>query len=142
MRRKYICAMKTIFAICGSTRNDSANARLIQAIGNFLPEDFVLNIWPNIDQIPHFNPDLDSDQQSAPEVVSSFRTVIKTADAILICTPEYAMGLPGSFKNALNWTVSSASLTKKPTWAIVAAVQGEKTFSSLESILQVLEVDP
>lgn len=52
------------------------------------------------------------------------------------------MGLPGSFKNAIDWTVSSASFSKKPMLAIVASSQGETAFQSLNSILNILGVKP
>lgn len=132
--------MKKIFAICGSTRSNSSNLQIIKAVEKLLPLEFKLEIFENISSLPHFNPDLDQD--SAPEPVLKFRTFISEADGILLCTPEYAMGLPGSFKNAIDWTVSSASFSKKPMLSIVASSQGEMAYQSLNSILNILEVKP
>lgn len=132
--------MKTIFAICGSTRDHSSNLQIIRATEKLIPQDYQLNIFENIANLPHFNSDLD--QENPPESVRLFRRSIANADGILLCTPEYAMGLPGSFKNAIDWTVSSASLSKKPTLSIVASSIGEKSFESLNHILTVLEVKP
>ncbi|WP_316832421.1 NADPH-dependent FMN reductase [Pedobacter aquatilis] len=132
--------MKTIFAICGSTRSQSSNLQVIKAIENLLPGDYSLTLFENISLLPHFNPDLDN--ELTPDLVSAFRQNITKADGILFCTPEYAMGLPGTFKNAIDWTVTTASLSKKPVFAIIASSQGEMAFDSLAKILTVLEVDP
>ena len=55
--------------------------------------------------VPAFNPDTDP----APCVVDTFRGVVQSADGLLIATPEYAHGLPGSLKNLLDWLVGSGS---------------------------------
>jgi NAD(P)H-dependent FMN reductase len=56
--------------------------------------------------IPHFNSDIDN--ENPRERVISFRRQLREADGILICTLEYAMGVPGTLKNAidrsLQWT--------------------------------------
>jgi NAD(P)H-dependent FMN reductase len=49
------------------------------------------------------------------------------------------MGLPGSLKNLLDWTVSSASFSGKPVLALVASTQGEKAYQSILDILTVIE---
>ncbi|WP_406824393.1 NAD(P)H-dependent oxidoreductase [Pedobacter sp. KACC 23697] len=64
---------------------------------------------------------------------------IHLADGIIISTPEYAMGLPGSLENLLDWTVSVASLSGKSVLVLVASTQGEKAYQSLIDILTVLE---
>jgi chromate reductase len=64
--------------------------------------------------------------------------LIGQADAILICTPEYVFSLPGAFKNALEWTVSTILFTDKPTALIVASSHGQKAFESLQLIMTTL----
>ena len=93
--------------------------------------------FSSITVIPHFNPDLD--QENPPQAVEELRSIIKNADGIIISTPEYAMGLPGSLKNLLDWTVSSASFSGKPVLALVASTQGEKAYQSIIDILTVIE---
>lgn len=100
-----------ILAICGSTKKTSVNLGLIRAIADLTKEELQLNIFTGLESIPHFNPDLDTEQP--PEAVSRFRSLIKAADAVLICTPEYAMGVPGTLKNAIDWTVSSADFSQQ-----------------------------
>src|SRR5690348_2511875 len=96
---------KKIIAICGSTRKTSSNLNLINAIIDLTRNKFEISIFEGLDNIPHFNPDLDN--ENPPESVKNFRKQLKGADGILICTPEYAMGVPGTLKNAIDWTVSS-----------------------------------
>jgi len=129
--------MKKIFAISGSTKASSTNALYIIAITRFLGEAYEIINIPSISELPHFNPDLDIDNPA--EAVEILRNSILQADGIIISTPEYAMGLPGSLKNLLDWTVSSASFSKKPVLALVASTQGEKAYQSIIDILTVLE---
>ncbi|MBB6239220.1 NAD(P)H-dependent FMN reductase [Pedobacter sp. AK013] len=129
--------MKKILAISGSTKAVSTNALYITAISRLLGEDFEVASFPSIADIPHFNPDLD--QENPPHAIEALRSSIRLADGIIISTPEYAMGLPGSLKNLLDWTVSSASFSKKPVLALVASTQGEKAYQSIIDILTVIE---
>jgi chromate reductase len=64
---------------------------------------------------------------------------LKAADGILICTPEYAMGVPGSLKNAIDWTVSSMEFHQKPTALITASSVGQKGHQALLETLMVIE---
>jgi NAD(P)H-dependent FMN reductase len=130
--------MKKILAISGSTKAISTNALYITAISRLLNSEFEVINFSSIASIPHFNPDLD--QENPPQAVEALRSTIKKADGIIISTPEYAMGLPGSLKNLLDWTVSSASFSGKPVLALVASTQGEKAYQSIIDILTVLEV--
>ena len=92
--------MKKILAISGSTKAVSTNALYITAISRLLNSEFEVINFSSITSIPHFNPDLD--QENPPQAVEALRSIIKQADGIIISTPEYAMGLPGSLKNLLD----------------------------------------
>lgn len=129
--------MKRIFALCGSTKAASTNLLYISAVTKILGSGYEVTTLSSIADLPHFNPDLDNEHP--PYQVEELRKKISQADGILICTPEYAMGLPGSLKNALDWTVSSSSFSKKPVLALVASSQGEKAHQSLIDILNVIE---
>ncbi|MDQ0637118.1 chromate reductase [Pedobacter sp. W3I1] len=129
--------MKKILAISGSTKATSTNALYIIAISRLLGGGFEVTNFPSIADIPHFNPDLD--KENPPKVIEEFRITMQKADGIIISTPEYAMGLPGSLKNLLDWTVSSASFSGKPVLALVASTQGEKAYQSIIDILTVIE---
>ena len=128
---------KKILAISGSTRQKSSNLDLILAITAFCKEDMEVLLYDQIDKLPHFNPDLDT--EPAPEKVSDFRRLLRSVDSVLICTPEYAMGVPGTLKNAIDWTVSSCEFSQKPTALITAGSMGQKGHASLLETLKIME---
>ena len=134
MRRK-----KKILTICGSTRKSSTNLNLINAIRNLYADFAEVDTFEGLSEIPHFNPDLDND--TPPKNVLDFREQLKQADGILICTPEYAMGVPGTLKNAIDWTVSSMEFSHKPVALITASTAGHKAHHSLMETLRVIEAD-
>ncbi len=128
---------KKILAIPGSTRERSTNLNLIFAIADLCAEIFDVTVYRGLMHLPPFNPDNDNEQ--AGEAVADLRTQIKHADGVLICTPEYAMGVPGTLKNAIDWTVSSADFYRKPTALITASSSGEKGHASLLETLKVID---
>ncbi|MBC8046351.1 MAG: NAD(P)H-dependent oxidoreductase [Fimbriimonadaceae bacterium] len=130
---------KKILAISGSTRQNSTNLNLIKAIKHLSADTFDITIFEGLSGIPHFNPDLDTN--IPPKNIIDFRTQIKEADGILICTPEYAMGVPGTLKNAIDWAVSSAEFSHKPVALITASSQGQKAHLSLLETLKIIECD-
>ena len=130
---------RNILAICGSTRKTSTNSNLLTAIHNLYADSVDVTIFEGLSDIPHFNPDLDND--NPPKDVSHFRELLKQADGILICTPEYAMGVPGTLKNAIDWTVSSMEFSHKPVALITASTSGHKGHHSLMETLRVIEAD-
>lgn len=132
--------MKKVVAISGSTKSASTNMSLIKAIKGLSADMFHLTIFEGIASLPHFNPDLDY-TDTPPVEVASFRQLLNEADGILICTPEYAMGVPGSLKNAIDWTVSSCEFSHKPTALITASSVGQKGHAALMETLKVIEAD-
>ncbi len=112
---------------------------LIRAIIDLSQDRFSIKIFEGLEDIPHFNPDLDT--ETAPPAVASLRKLLRAADGILICTPEYAMGVPGSLKNAIDWTVSSCEFSRKPVALITASSIGEKAHESLLGTLRIIEAD-
>ena len=86
--------------LVGSLRQGSYNKALMQTAMQLLPEGVTLEIF-GISEFPPFNQDdLDS---APPVVVKQFKTAIRTADAILIASPEYNYSIPGVLKNAIDW---------------------------------------
>jgi chromate reductase len=126
-----------VLAISGSTREKSSNLYLIRAIREMGSALFAMKLFDGLSAIPHFNPDLDN--ENPPVEVAYFRRQLKEADGILICTPEYAMGVPGTLKNAIDWTVSSMEFSGKPVALITASLSGEKGHASLLGTLLVIE---
>jgi NAD(P)H-dependent FMN reductase len=128
---------KKILAICGSTKSSSINLCLIRAIADLTTGIFDVTIFNHIDKIPHFNPGLDN--ENPPDEVRQFRNLIKEASGVLICTPEYAMGVPGSLKNAIDWTVSTCDFSDKPVVLITASSHGFKGHQALLETLKIIE---
>ena len=129
---------KKILAISGSTRADSVNLHILQTIAEMYPSHADFTIFNEIDQLPHFNSDLD--KEPFPEPVIHFRKLIEEAEGILICTPEYVFSLPGSFKNAIEWTVSTTVFSDKPAALITASSSGQKAHEALELVMQTVGV--
>ncbi|MGE7882003.1 NADPH-dependent FMN reductase [Bacillus sp. NPDC094077] len=123
---------KKIIAISGSIREGSSNTNILKALAAFIPDEVDYTIYKGIEELPHFNPDVD--RVGAPVVVEEFRKTVSESHALIICTPEYAKGIPGVLKNALEWLVSSAELYKKPVAIITASPSitgGDKAHESL-----------
>ena len=128
---------KKVLAISGSTRTNSTNSQYIKAVSDLGAEHFSVKLFDGLMSLPAFNPDDDTDDP--PVAVTNFREQLRNADGILICTPEYAMGVPGSLKNALDWTVSSMEFSKKPVALITASLSGLKGHAALLETLLVIE---
>ena len=124
-----------LLAICGSLRANSSNAALLQAATALAPADVNIEIYENMGALPHFNPD---DEGDVAATVADLRARVRAADGLLICTPEYVHGLPGSFKNLLDWLVSGGELWDKPVAVISVANRGAFANASLLEILKTL----
>lgn len=125
-----------VLALPGSAREHSTQKNLLRTVAALAGDRFSVEIYAETASLPHFNPDLDTDP--APESVTRFRSLLRAADGVLLCTPEYAMGVPGTLKNALDWTVSSAELYQKPTALITASSQGYKGHVALMETLSII----
>ncbi len=130
---------KKVLAICGSTRTQSANLSILQQLAEFLSSEVSTEIYNDLSNLPHFNPDLDKD--IAPEIVEALRSKIKTADGVVICTPEYVFSLPGALKNAIEWCVSTTVFSEKPVALITASASGTKAHESLQLVMKTIYAD-
>lgn len=129
--------MKNILAVCGSLRGNSANLSILKNIAEMFSDKIHLTIDESLSKLPHFNPDLDT--ENAPPEVKIWRESVKKSDGVLICSPEYIFSMPGALKNALEWTVSSADFHDKPTALITASSLGEKAHESLLLVLKTID---
>jgi chromate reductase, NAD(P)H dehydrogenase (quinone) len=122
-----------ILAIPGSLRTNSSSNAIMYSVISMAPENVEITVYNGLAQLPHFD-----DSDPAPTAVTDFRSQLQKADGILICTPEYAFGVPGSLKNALDWTVSSCDFVDKPVALITASSGGEHGHASLLLILKAI----
>ena len=107
-----------LLTLCGSLRADSSNGRLLRAAAALLPASIDVDHYDALASLPAFDPGLDD----APgHAVLDLRRRVQAASAVLIATPEYAHGVPGSLKNALDWMVGSGELIDKPVAVILAS---------------------
>jgi len=130
-----------ILGISGSLRNASSNTALLRACAALAPDGISISIYEGLDKLPYFSPELDTENAVPPATVLDLRAQLNTANAVIISTPEYAFGIPGVLKNALDWIVSSGEFTHKPTGVISAsplATGGEKAHASLVQTLSVM----
>ena len=123
-----------ILLLCGSLRAGSVNAAVLGTAATFTAS----RTFDGLAELPHFNPDEDRDPLHP--AVAGLRAAIKEASAVLISTPEYAGGLPGSFKNLLDWTVGGGEIYGKPVaWinasSVAAPTGGRDAHDSLRKVL-------
>jgi len=136
---KDIMHRKKVLAICGSTREYSANLSIIQYLADISSNEIEFEIYRQLASLPHFNPDHDKDK--APEIVEEFRDKIRNANGVLICTPEYVFSLPGALKNAIEWCVSTTVFSEKTVALITASASGVKAHESLQLIMKTIYAD-
>src|ERR1700735_3009335 len=103
-----------ILAISGSLRAASSNTAALQAAILLAPKGIEVALYTGLGSLPHFNPDLDTDDP--PETVKALRHEIGLSNGLLICSPEYAHGIAGSMKNALDWLGTNNELPAQTTY--------------------------
>jgi chromate reductase len=132
-----------ILLIPGSLRRESTNVAVLRTVQMAAPEHLAAVLYTGLGDLPLFNPDADEDPLDP--TVANLRAEIQAADALLFSTPEYAGGLPGSFKNLLDWTVGDdqpGSIYEKPAGWINASPRGAPhAHESLRRVLGYLHAD-
>jgi chromate reductase len=101
----------TLLAMSGSLRAQSRNSALLRAAAMVAPTTVRVDLYTELGSLPLFNPDLDPSRQSA---VVNLSRLVGTADGLLFACPEYAHGVPGALKNALDWLVAGEEFVHKP----------------------------
>ena len=122
-----------ILAVSGSLRENSSTQHVLNNLKLWTPPNVEMIVYTGLADLPHFN-----DAANPPAAVQAWHKQLAEANAVLICTPEYAFGVPGSLKNALDWTVSSGDFVDKPVAVITAATSGDKAHASLLLTLSAL----
>jgi NAD(P)H-dependent FMN reductase len=135
-----------VLLLCGSLRSGSTNAAVLRTVADLAPSEICAITYDGMATLPYFNPDDDAEGATVHPAVRAFRELLQAADAVLICTPEYAGALPGAFKNLLEWTVGDASTYRKPVAWInasspAAPTGGADAHASLERVLGYVGAD-
>ncbi|MFJ1879255.1 NADPH-dependent FMN reductase [Streptomyces sp. NPDC088137] len=124
-----------ILLLSGSLRSGSSNETVLRTAQAVAASEVRTVLYGGLTALPHFNPDDDTDPLPGP--VAELRAAVDGADAVLVCTPEYAGTLPGAFKNLLDWTVGGTEICDKPTaWVNAAAPgRGQGAEATLRTVL-------
>src|SRR5688572_24233742 len=132
-----------ILAISGSIKPTSTNSALLRAAAAIADPAMKFTFFDHqIGDLPHFRPDHDEDGMTPPFEVAGFRGLLAQNEGLVISCPEYAHGVPGSFKNALDWIVSSGELTDKPVALLMAGPGGARqAWAALAPTLRVMGCD-
>ena len=88
-----------ILGIAGSLRRQSYNRAALRAAVQLAPQDAAVEVF-ELDGIPGFNQD---EEKNPPAKVAELKQRVRSADAILLVTPEYNYSVPGVLKNAIDW---------------------------------------
>ena len=100
-----------IAMLLGSLNDGSTNAMALEVVATSADAaGGAVERIAGLADLPPFVPSMADD---APGPVHRFRSQLAEADALVIAAPEYAAGLAGSVKNALDWLVGSATLYQK-----------------------------
>jgi chromate reductase, NAD(P)H dehydrogenase (quinone) len=125
-----------IIAISGSLRAASLNTSVLHAARRLAPAGAEIELFEGIGSLPFFNSDLEGER--LPAEVARFRAVIGLADGLLISSPEYARGVSGVMKNALDWLVGSQEFPGKPVALINTSPRATHALSALTITLETM----
>lgn len=122
-----------ILGLSGSLRKASLNTAILGAAQRLAPPHFDFSIYGRLGCLPLFNPDLN--EEFVPLEVEDFRQEVLIADGIMICSPEYARGISGTLKNALDWLVGGLEFAGKGVMVLNASPRARDADASLRLVL-------
>ena len=125
-----------ILGISGSLRSRSSNTAVLRVARTLAPSAVDIILYERLGALPHFNPDLDGD--NPPQSVLELRYEVGLADGLLISSPEYAHGVPGSLKNALDWLVASVEFPGKAVVLLNTSPRATHAPAQLNEILMTM----
>jgi chromate reductase len=125
-----------ILAISGSLRRTSQNTVVLRAAARLAPAGVSIELFEGIGSLPFFNSDLEDGL--LPQEVAEFRAAIGAADGLLISSPEYARGVSGVMKNALDWLVGSFEFPNKPVALINTSPRATHALAALTLTLETM----
>ena len=127
-----------LLAISGSLRRVSTNSALLRAMAGNAPAGISVELFEGLGDLPIFNPDLEGDFTAQP--VLDFARQVQEADGLILACPEYAHGIPGGLKNALDWLVSRDEIPFKPVMLARASHRNGISNAALEEVLRTMSV--
>ena len=124
-----------LLAISGSLRRASTNTAALEALARLAPEGVKVLVYRELAGLPPFNPDDDAEDTRKPAPVETLRALVGASDALIIAAPEYAHGVPGVLKNALDWLVASENFAGKPVALVNTSPRAFHAQASLRETL-------
>jgi chromate reductase len=124
-----------VVALPGSLRAASINSALLRAAVRLAPPGVTVTVFKGLGGLPLFNPD---DTDRPPESVSHLHSCVASADALIIASPEYAHGVTGTIKNALDWLVSFEPFAYKPVAVLNASPRAQHADAALRETLRTM----
>lgn len=128
--------MTRVLAICGSLRKGSSNGAIVDAAAQLELNGVSVTIFDSLAELPPFNPDLE--MVETPPPVAVWRDALQSTSAVFISSPEYAHGVPGVLKNALDWVVGSGEFIEKPVALVNASAYSTFVTEQLRETLTVM----
>ena len=122
-----------LLALSGSLRAASLNTMALRSLQKLAPDGVEITLYEFIGALPHFNTDVE--MSALPEIVADMRRQVAAADGVVIACPEYAHGIPGSFKNALDWLVGMPDFPGKPVMLINTSPRATHAQAALREVL-------
>ncbi|MBN8734863.1 MAG: NAD(P)H-dependent oxidoreductase [Xanthomonadales bacterium] len=129
-----VVSPKHVLCLCGSLRRVSSNRAALEAARGMASASLRLELYADMGALPLFNPDVEI--ESLPEAVLDLRATVGRADALLIACPEYAHGVPGAFKNLLDWLVGSLEFPGKPV--LLLNTSARESHHAQDALLEIL----
>jgi NAD(P)H-dependent FMN reductase len=126
-----------ILAISGSVRRASSNTTVLEAVRRLAPAGVGVELYDGLARLPAFDADVE-ESGTLPAVVSDLRARVAGADALLVCSPEYAHGMPGSLKNLLDWLVGSVDFPGKRVTLLAASERSVYAQAQLTEVLRTM----
>lgn len=127
--------MMKILTLSGSLRAASINSALLRAVARLAADGMQVEIFQQLGELPLFNPDLES---QLPVPVVLFYKQVAAADALIIASPEYAHGISGVIKNALDWLVGFEPFVNKPIAVLNASPRAYHADAALREVLKTM----
>lgn len=125
---------RRVLCLCGSLRRVSSNRAALEAARQLAPASLELAMYDGLAALPLFSPD--DEREPLPASVLALRVAVGQADALLVACPEYAHGVPGAFKNLLDWLVGSLEFPGKPVLLLNASARG--SYHAQEALAEIL----
>jgi len=132
--------MSKILALSGSLREHSLNTIFLRAASRLAPEGINIIFYNALNEIPLFNPDIEGENfdKDTPAAVKHFRDQLHGVDGVMIASPEYAHGVSGVMKNALDWLVGTGEFVDLPIALVNVSPRATIAYSALHETICVM----